>query len=155
MNYTPQEIAAKIKRFKRWYHNIDLHGVLTNPTNPSYPEVRWQLIKPYVPQDLTGKTVLDVGCNAGYFSIKMKQRGASVVGVDWYNEGIEQARFVADVLALDIEYKRQNIYQFVINNTKTFDYRPLSRCVLSPALPVVNLGLPGEDYQREALFSNR
>ena len=122
MNYTRQEIAAKIKRFKGWYHNIDLHGVLTNPTNPSYPETRWQLIKPYVPQDLTGKTVLDVGCNAGYFSIKMKQRGASVVGVDWYVEGIDHPRFVAGVLALDIEDKRQNIYEFVINNTKTFDY---------------------------------
>jgi 2-polyprenyl-3-methyl-5-hydroxy-6-metoxy-1,4-benzoquinol methylase len=44
--------------------------------------------------------VFDVGCNTGYFSIKMKQRDASVVGADCYNEGIEQARFVADVLAL-------------------------------------------------------
>ena len=122
MNYTREEIAAGIKRFKRWFHNIDLHGVLTNPANPSYPETRWQLIKPYVPQDLTGKTVLDVGCNAGYFSIKMKQRGASVVGVDWYVEGIEQAKFVADVLGLEIEYICQNIYEFVINSTKTFDY---------------------------------
>jgi tRNA (mo5U34)-methyltransferase len=131
MNYTREEIAAKIKRFKRWYHNIDLHGVLTNPANPSYPEVRWRLIERYVPEDLTGKTVLDVGCNAGYFSIKMKQRGARVVGVDWYTDGIEQARFVADVLALDIEYRCQNIR-----------LRPLSRCVLSPTLPVVNLGSP-------------
>jgi hypothetical protein len=43
-------VAGKIKRFKRWYHNIDLPGVLTNPTNPSHPETRWQLTKPYVPK---------------------------------------------------------------------------------------------------------
>jgi tRNA (mo5U34)-methyltransferase len=104
MSFFRTQFGAALNRFKRWYHNIDLHGVLTNPTNPSYPETRWQLIKPYVPQDLTGKPVFDVGCNTGYFSIKMKQRDASVVGADCYNEGIEQARFVADVLALEIEY---------------------------------------------------
>ena len=97
--------------------------------------------------------MLDVGCNAGYFSIKMKQRGASVVGVDWYNEGIEQARFVADVLVLKRQSrsKRQNIYQSVTNNTKTFDFLGVFYHL---ALPIVNLGLLGADYQRETLLSN-
>ena len=114
MSYSREEIAAKVGRFKTWYHNISLNGVPTNPANPSYPESRWKLIEPHVPRDLTGKTVLDLGCNAGYFSIKLRQRGAQVLGVDWYPEGIEQARFVADVLELDIEYKPVWSYSLMV-----------------------------------------
>jgi tRNA (mo5U34)-methyltransferase len=95
---TEAEIEKEIGRFTTWYHNIDLHGVQTNPSNPDYPASRWRLIEPYVPQDLTGKTVLDLGCNAGFFAVELCRRGAQVLGVDWYPEAIEQARFVARVL---------------------------------------------------------
>jgi tRNA (mo5U34)-methyltransferase len=120
--YTAAEIRARIKQFKTWYHNIELNGVSTNPANPSYPETRWRTIEPYVPPDLTGETVLDLGCNAGYFSLKMQERGGRVLGVDWYTEAIEQARFVADALNAPIEYRVQNIYDFVLTNEDTFDY---------------------------------
>jgi tRNA (mo5U34)-methyltransferase len=34
------------------------------------------------PRDFSGKTVLDVGCNAGYYSFVAKSRGARVVAVE-------------------------------------------------------------------------
>lgn len=119
---TEAEIEKEIGRFTTWYHNIDLHGVHTNPSNPDYPASRWRLIEPYVPQDLSGKTVLDLGCNAGYFAVELCRRGAQVLGVDWYPEAIEQARFVARVLNLEIDYRLQNIYQFVLESHLHFDY---------------------------------
>ena len=36
-----------------------------------------------MPADLTGKTVLDIGCNGGFYSLEMKRRGAArVLGID-------------------------------------------------------------------------
>lgn len=120
--FTQDEIARKIASYQVWYHNIDLNGISTNPSAPDYPAARWSLIEPYVPADLVNTTVLDLGCNAGYFAMKMRERGAVVLGVDWYEEAIDQARFVAEVHNLNIEYRLQNIYEFVLRNERVFDY---------------------------------
>jgi SAM-dependent methyltransferase len=48
-------------------------------------------------EDLARSTVLDIGCNAGFFSLDVAGRGARHVdGIDLRIENIEQARFVAD-----------------------------------------------------------
>ena len=53
-----------------------------------------------MPDDMTGMSVLDIGCNAGHFAFQAADRGASrVVGVDTHAGYIEQARFCADVAA--------------------------------------------------------
>lgn len=64
-----------------------------------------------LPDDLTGKMVLDVGCNAGFYSLEMKRRGAArVLGVDSQRDLIRQAQFVRAVLGVDIEYQRLSVY---------------------------------------------
>jgi len=119
--YTPTEIKEKIKSFKVWYQNIDLNGIQTNPTKKD-AHLKWKLFEPYVPKNLDGKTVLDLSCNAGFFSIKMKERGAKVLGIDGDPEAIEEAKFAAEVLDLDIDYKLENIYDFLLKNKQKFDY---------------------------------
>jgi tRNA (mo5U34)-methyltransferase len=66
-----------------------------------------------LPQDLTGKSVLDIGCNAGFYSFEMKRRGASrVVGIDFDDYYLNQARFAARVLGHpDVEFRRMSVYQ--------------------------------------------
>jgi len=120
--YTKPEIEKEVNQLGPWLQNLSLNGILTNSNNPDYPESRWRLVEPYVPKNLKDKTVLDLGCNAGYFSVKMKERGADVLGVDWYTRNIEQANFVAKVLDLNIEYRQQNIYEFLLTNKQVFDY---------------------------------
>jgi len=77
-----------------------------------YPRPLWDSIRTELP-DLSGKSVLDIGCNAGFFAIEAKRLGASrVVGVD-VNQGTDhdflaQARFAAAELGLDIEYRDQD-----------------------------------------------
>jgi len=88
-----------------------------------HPEQKWKVIESLLPQDISGKSVLDLGCNAGYFSIKMKELGAStVVGIDSNPRIITQAKFVADVLKKDIKYEINNIYDFLFSNQKKYDY---------------------------------
>ena len=66
----------------RWYHTIDLgQGVVTrgvDNTPERLPRVR-------LPEDLSGKTVLDIGAWDGFFSFEAERRRASrVVACDYY-----------------------------------------------------------------------
>jgi tRNA (mo5U34)-methyltransferase len=61
---------------------------------------------------LSGKSVLDIGCNAGFYSIEMKRRGAErVLGIDSDERYLAQARLVAEELGFDdIEYRNLSVY---------------------------------------------
>lgn len=82
-----------------WYQHFEFpNGVKTGAGEPPGYDARtrWSFIEPFVPGDLTGKTVLDVGGNAGFFSIQMKLRGAQrCVLVDPFEIAIRQAGFAA------------------------------------------------------------
>ncbi|MBV8889180.1 MAG: TIGR04290 family methyltransferase [Alphaproteobacteria bacterium] len=96
-----------------WFHNIDLNGVMTAPDHflGDYPAVKWRRFANALPADLRGKTVLDIGCNGGFYAIEMKRRGADrVVGVDFDEDYLRQARFAARTLGLDIEFARLSVY---------------------------------------------
>ena len=110
---SPAEIRERVEALGPWFHNLDLKGVPTAPGHflGDYPAVKWRRFADAVPRDLTGKTVLDIGCNAGFYSLEMKRRGADrVVGIDSDEEYLEQARFAADVNGFDIEFRRLSVY---------------------------------------------
>jgi tRNA (mo5U34)-methyltransferase len=55
--------------------------------------------------------VLDIGCNGGFYSIEMKRRGAArVLGIDFDDDYLAQARFAAEVTGLEIEFRRLSVY---------------------------------------------
>ena len=96
-----------------WFQNINLHGVWTAPNHflGDYPGVKYARFADAIPRDLTGKTVLDIGCNAGFYSLEMKRRGAArVLGVDFDERYLAQARFAAKTLGLDIEFRPLSVY---------------------------------------------
>ena len=110
---TGEQIRANIQKLGKWFHNIDLQGIKTAPDHflGDYPNVKFQRFAHAIPENLQGKTVLDIGCNAGFYSIEMKRRGAArVVGVDSDERYLEQARFAAKVLGADIEFKNLSVY---------------------------------------------
>jgi tRNA (mo5U34)-methyltransferase len=107
-------IERRIAELGPWFHNLNLRGVRTAPDHflGDYPNEKWQRFASVIPEDLTGKTVLDIGCNAGFYSMEMKRRGASlVVGIDSDERYLAQARFAADVEELDIEFHRLSVYE--------------------------------------------
>src|SRR5688572_5559647 len=106
------DLRAHIERLGPWYQNIELApGVWTNPALGDQTTDRWRILEPWVPQDLAGKTVLDIGCNAGFFSMRMKERGAArVVGIDIMPSVLRQARFTAKHFGHDIEFLRLDAY---------------------------------------------
>src|SRR5688572_9263775 len=79
--FTPDEIHRRLQPLGEWFHNINLNGVWTAPNHflGNYPEVKWRNFEHAIPQNLEGKSVLDIGCNGGFYSIEMKRRGAQRV----------------------------------------------------------------------------
>lgn len=111
--WSPERIRARAAELGPWFHNLDLQGVRTAPDHflGDYPQVKWRHFRDALPADLTGKTVLDIGCNAGFYSMEMKRRGAArVLGVDFDDDYLAQARFAADVEGLDIEFRKLSVY---------------------------------------------
>ncbi len=109
----PDSLTRRIAELKPWFHNLDLNGVFTAPGHSlgDFPKFKWQKIAGLVPQDLRGASVLDIGCNAGFYSIAMKQRNAGrVLGIDLEDRCLEQARFAAETLGLDIEFRKMCLY---------------------------------------------
>ncbi len=121
---TPDEIRKELATMRSWHHNVELApGVWTNPKMGNHPAARWALIEPYVPNDLSGKTVLDLGCSSGFFSAMLKKRGAErVVAVDIVDSAIREAKLLTKVLGTPIEIVKQDIYDFLKENHESFDY---------------------------------
>jgi len=106
------EIERQVDALAPWFHNINLKGVSTAPSHflGDYPSVKWRQFADAIPSDLAGKSVLDIGCNAGFYSMEMKRRGAErVLGLDSETEYLRQARFAADVNGLDIQFRHMSV----------------------------------------------
>jgi tRNA (mo5U34)-methyltransferase len=117
------EIESRVRALGTWFHNLNLKGVQTAPEHflGDYPNIKWRGFRHAIPKDLTGKSVLDIGCNAGFYSLEMKKRGASrVVAVDTDDRYLDQARFAASVQEADIEFRRMSVYE-VPQLRETFD----------------------------------
>ena len=107
------ETQRRIDEFGAWFQNLNLNGVQTAPNHflGDYPAVKFAGFAQALPEDLTGKSVLDIGCNAGFYSLEMKRRGAErVLGVDFDERYLAQARFAAEVRGVDIEFRQLSVY---------------------------------------------
>src|SRR2546421_4621952 len=111
--WTPGRIQERVRDLGEWFHNLNLGGVHTAPNHflGDYPNIKWQRFAHAIPNDLRGKSVLDIGCNAGFYSLEMKRRGADrVVGIDSDPKYLEQACFAAEVTGLSVEFRQLSVY---------------------------------------------
>lgn len=109
-----EKIEDQVRRLGPWFHNMNLGGVQTAPEHflGDYPQIKWSGFVHALPECLAGKTVLDVGCNGGFYSLEMKRRGADrVVAIDSDEDYLAQARFAAEVSGTDIEFRKLSVYE--------------------------------------------
>ncbi len=114
---SPEAIRARADALGPWFHNLDLNGVRTAPEHflGDYPAVKFRTFASVLPEDLTGKSVLDIGCNGGFYSMEMKRRGASrVLGIDYDDVYLNQARFAAEVTGADVEFAKMSVYDVAL-----------------------------------------
>lgn len=110
-----KELQKKIKSLDPWFHNIHLpDGTQTAPDHflGDFPAFKWEKISPHLAGDLSGKTVLDIGCNAGFYSVELAQRGAQVTAFDLDPHYLEQAEWIFKQFDLEekITLKQQQVY---------------------------------------------
>jgi len=106
---TDSDLAARIAAFPRWHYAFDLRGHST--ATPGITRVRRHaqrlayLLDPLVAAcggSLAGLRVLDLGCNAGFWSLAALRRGADfVLGVDARAMHLGQAALVFEVEGID------------------------------------------------------
>ncbi len=125
---TRTEILSGLKMLEPWFHRIDLgNGIFTKTESVmgepvDHPRETWEIIRQCLPADLTGKSVLDVGCNGGSYCVEAKRRGAGrVLGVDGQRQHVRQALFVRKVLGLDLEFRRFSVYDLQPATVGVFD----------------------------------
>lgn len=106
---TASDLAARIAAFPRWHYAFDLrgHSTATPGVTRALRHARRlpYLMDPLVEScggTLAGRRVLDLGCNAGFWTLAALARGADfVVGVDGRRMHVEQAALVLEVEAID------------------------------------------------------
>ena len=106
-------VQEQIDDLGPWFHNLRLNGIETAPHHflGDYPAVKFAGFHSVIPQDLTGMTVLDIGCNAGFYSMEMKRRGADrVVGIDSDVRYLKQAKFAAELSGFEVDFRQLAVW---------------------------------------------
>lgn len=107
-------VEAELRALGPWFQNLRIGDVETAPDHPlgDYPEQKWRRFRDALPDDLDGRSVLDIGCNAGFHALRMKERGAGrVVAIDSDARYLRQAEFAIRHFGHDIELKRMSVYE--------------------------------------------
>jgi tRNA (mo5U34)-methyltransferase len=121
-----EQVRREVHALGWWFQDFELPpGVRTGFGSPaSYdPEPRWRLIEPYVPRDLSGMSVLDLGGNSGFFSIQMLRRGARrCVLVEPVVEFAEQARYTARRFGVRLKVVVEDVHTYCLTHAERFDY---------------------------------
>jgi len=78
------ELRRRVDAIPYWYHKIELPGGVVTPGWAPIDAERYS-----IPQDLTGKRVLDIGAWDGYWTWEALRRGArEVVAIDDFSDGL-------------------------------------------------------------------
>jgi len=116
----PETLKEKLQRWEPWSIRVDFsNGVSTKdfkrriPFN-EHPLNKFSVVEAAIPfAELSGGKLLDIGCNAGYNSIRAAVKyGVSTVGIDVVPQFIEASRFFSELVGIDA--------QFLIASAETF-----------------------------------
>lgn len=105
----------------KWYQTIDLGGQVTRGYRGKGDVGRaWKNIKRFLPENLKGLRILDLGCNAGAYCVESILMGAGeVVGIEASEHSFRQALFVKELMEkkhnreMNIRYIHGGIYEHI------------------------------------------
>ena len=132
-----ENLKQQIKELYPWYQRINLDGVMTLNKGGKYGkyynakagEYTWNTITKFLPSSLKGMRILDLGCNAGFYSIQSSLLGAKeVIGIDMSPIFSKQALFIRDFFEksynkkMNITYIKSDIADSDLDNMGDFDY---------------------------------
>jgi tRNA (mo5U34)-methyltransferase len=113
-----QDAMALVAGVRRWHQRFEILPGLVTPgvydTQPLFDRLK-------LPADLSGKRVLDIGANDGFFAATCARRGAEVVAYDYVPK--EERGFVVTEKLFDVSmrYIHDNLWNIASHNLGTFD----------------------------------
>jgi tRNA (mo5U34)-methyltransferase len=115
---TNQEILGRINSID-WYHAIEVAPGITTPGRYNPKPLLQQM---GFPEDLTGKTVLDIGTYDGFFAFEAERRGAArVVAMDRHPASHLGFATAHELLNSKVEYAVGSVYDISPQTHGTFD----------------------------------
>jgi tRNA (mo5U34)-methyltransferase len=147
-------LRRRIAALDPWFQNLHLKGLQTAPDHflGDYPQVKYQQFSAALPSDLSGKTVLDIGCNAGFYSFEMKRRGAArVLGIDSDDHYLAQASFASQVSEIDVEFRHMSVWD-IAELREHFDLVIFMGVLYHLRHPLLALDLIHEHVARDLLL---
>lgn len=123
-------LQKKIDILGPWWQKVNFpNGITTHKTGVRKSGViSWRSIKALLPSDLTGKRILDIGCNAGYYGIESAMLGAEVIGIEKRERWTNQFDFLKEWYEkhydrkLNVEIQNFNFKDRNNYNLGKFDY---------------------------------
>jgi len=117
---TPESLSEKLRRWEPWGHRIDFDNGVSTKDFKRYvpfseqPLNKFGLVEAVIPfQDMSGRRLLDVGCNTGYNSIYAALKyGLRCTGFDVVPDRIEISSFFSQLAGVSA--------QFLIASAETF-----------------------------------
>jgi tRNA (mo5U34)-methyltransferase len=149
-----ETLRHEIESLGPWFHNLRLDGIQTAPDHflGDYPKIKFDSFRNAIPSCLRNKTVLDIGCNAGFYCFEMKRRGAArVVGIDTDEHYLRQARFAARIQHANVEFLRLAVWDVATLGEK-FDLVIFMGVLYHLRHPLLALDLIHEHVARDLML---
>ncbi|NOT63865.1 MAG: DUF1698 domain-containing protein [Acidobacteria bacterium] len=103
----------------KWWHSIDLGDGFVTPGVHTPEELAYNYSTFRLPENLSGKRMLDIGCWDGFYSFESERRGAEVMAVDcWTPENILKAKAARQS---NLVFEEKSVYEITQDSVGTFD----------------------------------
>ena len=151
-----ESVREAVESLGPWFHNLHLRdGSQTAPEHPfgDFPRFKWLELAPKLPQDLSGWSALDIGCNAGFYSFELAKRGARVTGIDLDPRYLEQARWAAAHygLAERVTFERLQVYDLA-HRAESYDLVLFMGVFYHLRYPLLGLDIVAQKVRRALVF---
>jgi tRNA (mo5U34)-methyltransferase len=120
----PADLGTRFAAIKDRFHSpFDFGGGLVTKPRHVQRRFRRRLRLLRIPDDLSGKTVLDIGAWDGYFSFEFERRGAArVLAIDTWDHGaLDCFRFAREQLKSKVEFHRMDVHDLNPEQVGSFD----------------------------------
>ena len=112
------ELQQELQALGPWYHRITVEGIETPAKTTGNIKAKFGLIEKYLPSDLNGAKVLDLGCNAGGISIEFAKRGANCLGIEAAPLFFNQALWLRRRLGMEDRLRFINASAYAVASLK-------------------------------------
>jgi len=118
---TTADVFERAQQLGFWFHSIPFPDGRITAGNKSMAQQQHELIRWQFPADLTGKTMIDIGCADGFYSIVGRARGAErVLSID--DQQTMGVRFLLDNKVYPIEYRKLDVMSAEFLDLEPFDF---------------------------------